>query len=86
MSEILASIIAQCIVQLYSPAQMPPVYESMNAQKRQCPSCMVIWLLCLFEDTGAWDGGDMLRLGSRMMLERINRQQWLLLGFELMCE
>ena len=43
-------------------------------------------MLCPAEDTGGWDGGDMLRLGSRMTLEMINKQQKLLPGYELMCE
>ena len=38
------------------------------------------------DDTGGWDGGDLLRVGSRFMLVVVNTQQWLLLGNVLMCE
>ena len=67
------------------PVTMPHWWEGMRPYERQCPSCMPIWLLCPVDDTGSWDGGSALRLGSRTMLELINRQQWLLPGYELMC-
>merc|ERR1719272_2899322 len=71
---------------MYLPVQIPHWWESFLPYTRQCTSCTAIWLLCPAEDTGAWDGGSALRLGSRLMLEKINSQQWLLPGYELMCE
>merc|ERR1719506_2129786 len=68
------------------PVPMPHWWENFRPYKRQCPTCTPIWLLCPSEDTGGWDGGDMLRLGSRTVLEMINKQQKLLPGYELMCE
>jgi len=68
------------------PVPMPHWWENFRPYQRQCPTCTPIWLLCPAEDTGGWDGGDTLRLGSRMTLEMINKQQKLLPGYELMCE
>jgi len=68
------------------PVPMAHWWETLKPYNRTCPSCTPIWLLCPAEDTGAWDGGSALRLGSRIMLEKINEQQWLLPGYELMCE
>merc|ERR1719277_1497653 len=70
----------------YIPVPIPHWWETFRPYERQCPTCKPIWLLCPAEDTGAWDGGSALRLGSRIMLEKINEQQWLLPGYELMCE
>jgi hypothetical protein len=66
--------------------QMPHWWETMPEYTVQCPTCTKIWMLCPSEDTGGWDGGDMLRTGGMMMMEIINSQQWLLPGYELMCE
>jgi Ca2+-binding EF-hand superfamily protein len=65
---------------------MPHWWEAMPEYKKQCDNCTDIWMLCPSEDTGGWDGGDVLRVGSMMMLETINSQQWLLPGYELRCE
>ena len=50
-------------------------YETLAEQGMTCKNemgenieCTPIWMLCPSEDTGGWDGGDMLRLGSRMPL------------------
>ena len=68
------------------PVEMPHWWETLRPYRRQCLNCTPIWLMCLVEDTGSWDGGSALRLGSRFMFEMINQQQWLLPGYELMCE
>ena len=65
---------------------VPHWFEAMPEYKKQCENCTDIWMLCPSEDTGGWDGGDAMRLGSMMMLEKINSQQWLLPGYELRCE
>merc|ERR1719272_1992257 len=67
------------------PVTMPHWWESFNAQTVKCATCTKIYLLCPSDDTGAWDGGSALRLGSRIMAEKINEQQWMLPGYELMC-
>ena len=67
-------------------APLPAWWENMPEYQRQCPACKPLWMLCPSEDTGGWDGGDIQRVGGMMMLEIINKQQWLLPGFELMCE
>ena len=68
------------------PVTMPNWWESLRPYEPQCLHCRPIWLLCLVDDTGSWDGGSAMRIGSQIMLELINRQQWLLPGYELMCE
>jgi len=68
------------------PVRMPAWWEGLQPYQRKCPSCKPLWLLCPSEDTGAWDGGDVLRLSSRMVMETVNSQQWLLPGYELMCD